>query len=598
MRRLPCLVLSLAALLPGSVRAADDTKALASKAMGVLDKYCASCHGIAKLSGDLDVRDHKSLLSKTKRGKPYVTPKDAAKSYIWTRIENEEMPPNDEPQLSAQEKQTLKAWIEADAPPPAIESEKPRQFISFKETITAIRDHMRAVDKEDQPYQRYFVMTHAHNDESVKEADLRIYRAALSKAINSLSWKRGIVLPKPVGNTGAIFAIDLRDLDWDRKPGEKLDMWQAMMKYYPYGLGHTEDDDRDIATAAGDIATMSNRKLVYMRADWFVATATRPPLYHTILRLPDNAYDLEKKLGVDVVANFKRGRLWRAGFMKSGVSAQNRLVERHDALYGAYWKSYDFKKGNKKGNLLDYPLGPDFTGKYGAKYPYADAAFVHDGGEMVFNLPNGLQGYFLVDGKDRRIDSGPEEVVSDYQRTSGTPAIVTGVSCMACHSKGLIYKDGEEWDDVRFGVTLSGAARLKVRQLFPVHKTVMIEKMEEDAELYRAALEKATGKFLFTKDAKEKEASLSQQGEPVGKWARKYRLIDPGLSDIAAELGMKPEKLRLAIESNAKLRELGLAILLKKGGVVKRADWEYLEGGSLYQRVCKELGLGDPWSPE
>jgi hypothetical protein len=38
---------------------------------------------------------------------------------------------------------------------------------------------------------------------------------------------------------------------------------------------------------------------------------------------------------VDVLDNFLRHRLDRAGFVKSGVSEQNRLIERHEAAYGA-----------------------------------------------------------------------------------------------------------------------------------------------------------------------------------------------------------------------------------------------------------------------
>ena len=34
----------------------------------------------------------------------------------------------------------------------------------------------------------------------------------------------------------------------------------------------------------------------------------------------------------------------RAGFLKSGVSDHNRLIERHESNYGAYWVSYDFKR--------------------------------------------------------------------------------------------------------------------------------------------------------------------------------------------------------------------------------------------------------------
>ena len=51
---------------------------------------------------------------------------------------------------------------------------------------------------------------------------------------------------------------------------------------------------------------------------------------------------------------------------------------------------------------------------------------------MIFNLPNGLQGYMLADAKDRRLDvPAPVAIVSDRSETSGTPEIVNGLSCMA-----------------------------------------------------------------------------------------------------------------------------------------------------------------------
>ena len=124
---------------------------------------------------------------------------------------------------------------------------------------------------------------------------------------------------------------------------------------------------------------------------------------------------------MDVAADFLGDQLARAGFAGSGVSSQNRLVERHPALYGAYWKSYDFSKNDGTANLFRFPLGPVFAGN-----PFPDQAFEHAGGEIIFNLPNGLQGYLLVDAKGKRIDAGPIEVVSDALKTSGTAAIVTG----------------------------------------------------------------------------------------------------------------------------------------------------------------------------
>ena len=65
--------------------------------------------------------------------------------------------------------------------------------------------------------------------------------------------------------------------------------------------------------------------------DWFIATASLPPLYHDILDLPETDRELEERLEVNVVENIRNApgkRVWRAGFNDSGVSNHNRVVER------------------------------------------------------------------------------------------------------------------------------------------------------------------------------------------------------------------------------------------------------------------------------
>ena len=57
-------------------------------------------------------------------------------------------------------------------------------------------------------------------------------------------------------------------------------------------------------------------------------------------------------------------------------------------------------------------------------------AFEHAGGEIIFQLPNKLQGYLLVNSKDERIAAGPIEIVSDALQTSGT-ATIDGLA-LAC----------------------------------------------------------------------------------------------------------------------------------------------------------------------
>ncbi len=55
------------------------------------------------------------------------------------------------------------------------------------------------------------------------------------------------------------------------------------------------------------------------------------------MQLPKTDAELEKELKIDVKANVREERVARAGFNGSGVSRNNRLVERHRTAHGAYW---------------------------------------------------------------------------------------------------------------------------------------------------------------------------------------------------------------------------------------------------------------------
>ena len=121
-----------------------------------------------------------------------------------------------------------------------------------------------------------------------------------------------------------------------------------------------------------------------------------------------------------------RSRRSGPAFNGSGVSQNNRLIERHKSPYGSYWKSYDFGGNTGRQNLFEHPLGPGG----------GSDSFQHDGGEIIFTLPNGLQGYLLVDAAGKRIDKGPTSIVSDPKRPDR--AVTNGVSCMSCHYTGVI----------------------------------------------------------------------------------------------------------------------------------------------------------------
>jgi serine/threonine-protein kinase len=572
---------ALAATTPG--RAAEAPAEVAARARAVLKQFCHRCHnGPGSEGGEFDMLKQADLVAADKEWtSPLVAPGKPAGSLLLRRmekglkLESGSMPPRKvEVRPAEADVAAVRAWVLAGAPPFA--DTTARRFVPLADVLAAVRDHLRATRKQDRAFLRYFTFTHLHNNPRVSDADLVLHRAALSKTVNSLSWKSRIVLPVPVDPAEMVFAIDVRDLDWDRN-----NLWQEVLRLYPYGLEYGQHSDPDLQKADEDIRELSDCDLPLARADWFIATATRPPLYHTLLQLPANAGELERKLNVEVADNFLKNKLARAGFAKSGVSGQNRLVERHDASYGAYWKSYDFKPDNGRSSLARFPLGPLSLFPEG-RHPYARQAFVHDGGEIIFNLPNGLQGYLLVNGKDERIDTGPVDVVSDALNTSGTPAIVTGVSCMACHKHGMIpFKD-----TLNAGSAVFGPAEQKVKDLYRDGKA-MAALVREDERRFLDALEKAVGPVL--RGGADKDRPLKEFAEPVGEVARLYRLGYLDLKAVACELDVdKPEQL-VARVGRKKLKQLGLDALLE-GGVIGRLEWEAVDGTSLMQEVARELG--------
>jgi serine/threonine protein kinase len=554
-------------------------KDLAVKAHGLLKKYCYRCHGVRFEVPGFNVLDHDVLVAN--RGAeetPYVVSGKPDESALWDRVGVEEDMPPANPKPSAADRALIGRWIEAGAPFPTVDP-LDRPLKSEKDVLVAIRDYLRPLREGDRTSQRFFTIHNLYNNKSVSDDDLRLARAAVAKLINSLSWKADIAVPKPIDREQTILAIDLRDVGWDEH-----DRWNELLSRYPYGLRHDKAQDQATREAARDVSTLANTSMPSVRADWFAARASRPPLYHPLLEIPENLQDLEKRLKVDPCADFQRNKLARAGFATSGVSSQNRLVDRHAALYGAYWKSYDFKKNEGPGNLFQYPLGPAFDGN-----PYPRQAFKHAGGEIIFNLPNGLQGYVLVDDKDHRIDAGPIEVVGDALKTAGTSAIVPGLSCMACHQQGIVpFKD-----TIRAGLAVAGDAREKVEMLFP-EQAAMDRLIAKDQARYFAALEDATGTFL--RQGEDREKSIRDFPEPVGALARAY-LKDLGLDEVAAEFGLSdPRELAVMIQASKTLRRLGLRSLLG-GATIKRTDWDSLEDRAIstFQEAAQELGLGIPF---
>lgn len=507
---------------------------LAGQVYSILESRCAECHAAGVNEGGFGYALSRRRLVRQPNG--LVTPGTPADSVLYQRILSDEMPPGGRP-LTPEQKEIVRRWIATNAPDWDKES-PPARFISPAMIFTYIQNDLEASIPRNQPYLRYFTITHLYNA-GFSEDELQSYRNGLSKLVNSLSWGRSIRIPQPIDPEQTILRIDLRDYKWNENKA-----WDALVAADPYHVRY----DYPSAMLCYE---MTGSPLPCVRADWFVYAASRPPLYHTILGVPQSDRLLEQKLNVNVEQNIRDLVAMRSGFFPSGVSQSNRLIEWHDSSFGAYWKSYDFAGNEGRQNLRAHPLGPSSE----------ETSFRHDGGEIIFSLPNGLQGYMLVDAQGNRLDSGPTQIVVDKLSVQAgrDPDVVNGVSCMRCHWSGIIRKR----DQIREHVTNNASAFTKqevdaVKAIYVV-QTTFDQKFDEAAKRFARAVQSCG-------------APLSRS-EPVATLAEQFaQPLD--LAMAAAEAGVDRERFQKALQENAKInRDLGVPIprdtyVQKFGGVI------------------------------
>lgn len=594
--------LGIVALLLGSVHtAAAEPLAhlgpLARQAGSILRRSCARCHrGQSSESGyAFNILDSESLVREG-----VVVKHDPDSSSLLEMVHEGRMPPRNRPQLSrpsAAEVAILRDWIAAGAPP--LPPPEPRPGVTLTDELRAVVEHLRGVAPEDRSNWRYLTLSNLHNDGTVDASTIDVARMAAVKVLNSLSWSRQLFVPVELGAHRTLLAVHIKSLGWERKH------WNALLAAYPYALSYGSLGDPEPEKLDTELQSLRGKDVLpaILRADWLVARGSQPPLYYallydltlTVLDRPADGpdpsnprgmtdADLEHHLGLETTKAIAAGAVARAGFTNSGVSGQNRLVERHtiraDATYphgGYYWKSYDFKASTRRAILSVFPLGPRFPTN-----PFNDLAFDHDGGEIIFSLPNGLQGYLLVDGGGRRIDAGPIEVVGDALKTSGNEQIVAGVSCMACHRQGLLDTPA---DEIRGNHGVFNAARDRVSKIYP------------RSEDFSRLVADDRRRFVTTLDALFGPApgggSVTDQPEPVGETARWYLLEPVGLESAAAELHVSPQRLRQAIEFDPNLTSLGMRVILRDDGGFHRAAWESPAEFPLFKEVARRLDF-DP----
>ncbi|MCR9202288.1 MAG: hypothetical protein NXI04_26900 [Planctomycetaceae bacterium] len=537
---------------------------------------CVECHGTVRREADIDILDLSSYRGEDGVVIPGSVDDSILYDYIASDDEDYRMPEAPRPPLTKAEIETVRRWIDAgagDFPPDVSIPAEPGADAALagvtgaEYVLTQILQYVQNVPRDDRAYLRFFSSNHLLTS-GASAAELLTYRHALAKAINHLSWEPDIVRPVCVDEgVGTIFVVDLRDLGWQKSPftaagdassspasRSSVDLFDMVLLEYPYGLvfEHSEVFQQlgDVYLNHADLV----RPIPWVRIDWFVSTATQSPLYEDLLQLPFELYELEDMLDVDSQSNLETYVARRAGMTLSGVSRNNRVVERHPSRNGAYWKSFDFETSKGLQNMFVDPIN-----------------FHYAGGEMIWNLPNGTQAYFVTDTAGLRLTEAPTSIVTD--KFAEDRVVRNGLACMRCHERGV----KRFADNIRPAFeSLPGSAvagKADILRLY-IAREDMNRLLDRDERRFLTAMREALGE--------------EQNSEPLIPVSRTFLDAPLTLQQAAAELGLKDATGLQNVFRLPQFMQLGLAGF-SAGGVIRRDTWE-----DYFDRIARQLGIAVP----
>lgn len=481
---------------------------VAKAAFDVLDAHCARCHQQGKLvNRERPAKNFGNILKldEIAANPHYILPGNPLGSKLFRQIADKEMPydiyyeGSSHAAPSEADLKALESWVSA-LGTKAVAGCETHKFITPEDMVSFMVSDLDKQRQQRRATTRYLTLTHLTNI-CVDPAAMKVYQQAAVKFLNSLSRSSDVVKLETIDPEGSILRFNLLDLGW--KPTD----WDNVIAVYPYNAVSDTEFSRTLASGAAT-------PMPYVRADWFAFTASQPPLYDVLLQLPNTFQQLAREQGIDVEGNIRNFVAQRAAFQRSGVSQNNRLIERHPSRSGYFWTSYDFAGNRDRQSLFSFPLGP--TGPN---------AFHHDGGETIFSLPNGFQAYYLNKATGERLDKGPTAIVRDPSRKDFS--VTNGVSCMGCHDQGMRKAKDDVRELVLKGRTFPKDVRDAVEGLYPPHDK-MDALIEDDAKRFADAMKRAG-----------LDSTLKLNGiEMINALAKRYE-DDLDLTLAASELGLK-----------------------------------------------------------
>ena len=386
------------------------------------------------------------------------------------------------------------------------------KFITHDDMVGYMVTDLNKVIRTRQSTQRYLTLTHLANVCAGDDA-MKVYRQAAIKLLNSLSRAPDAVKLETIDPEATILKFNLVDIGWS------VDDWNFLIASYPYTAAPDSELSRTLAKATATT-------LPYIRADWLASNATQPQLYYSLLKLPNTFKEFAQLQGIDVATDIRNLTAQRAGFQKSSVTQNNRVIERHPSRTGYFWMTYDFAGGKDRQSIFDFPVGPG-----------GNTGFSHDSSETFFSLPNGFQGYFLSKASGERLDRGLPGVVRDQSRRIVT--VTPGIACMSCPDGGLERAKDEVRDLVLSGRSFPRHVRDAVDGLYPPQEK-MDPLVDDDIKRFASAMSRAG-----------LDPDLRLNGvEMIGAMSNRYD-DDLDLPTVAAELGLTVSDFNESVEEAA-----------------------------------------------
>jgi len=514
---------------------ASSEQAFSTTVYPILREHCARCHSLPPEGrAQMPMHAHADIATSHMFVLPKVNLRQPEASKLWQRQALEghncwsDCKQNGEQMLAA-----IRVWSEmvrGSLPVstlPVAEGE-----VTEQQVLQWIAADKAKIAPADAPYIQYASLHQLHNRKATFD-DMNTARAGISKILNSTTrWAPDIVNPKVIDPYSLVYRFDVRDywgysINGAKNPMAGITAWNRIKQgnfnaddqvRTANSFGNKDTPANSVAKMTPTFPNIAGFYPEYTEATQLGYTLSRPDVYADVMQLGTNSATLERQLGVVS----KGVDSWKFMTIDDAITINKRMLLRSTTPSGFFWKGVD-PFSQAPFIFYDRPIPEmdafslvkttpvfDSEGRYAENHAITeDASGNLVGGpqaqasEMIFSMPNGLQGYFVGGAANQiRVDAFPF-IVIDPRRGGALPAnfpfrlgpgselrLLGPASCMACHVDGMngVNQDMRPYVDDNPG-KFDAATVERVKQLYPTTEEVR-KQVDEDRQIYTEAMNK------------------------------------------------------------------------------------------------------------